>query len=149
MTLQDHFFIDRNGDLFRDMMYYFRTQCIYTRDLKKLAALKEEAGFYQLDTMIHDLEKLIDEVKLKQEKEQKKPKVILKDVKEMYKTIRDTKAAHPTTYKIIEEKSGVEQTYSVLDIVYVRDINTCFEHGKAYCSCSSTPKLVLIPKVTD
>ena len=148
-TQQEPIFIDRNGELFRDVIYCIRTNLIFTRELAKLEALHEEATYYKLDTMRHALKVWIDSVKKQQEKRQKKPKVILKDVKEMWKTLRDTKAEHPTTYKITEEKNGVETSYSVLDIVYVKDINTCFEHGKAYCACSSTPKFVLIPKSTD
>lgn len=148
-TQQEPIFIDRNGELFRDIIYCIRTNLIYTRDLAKLVALHEEAIYYKLDTMSHALKVWIDSVKAQQERRQKKPRVILKDVKEMWKTLHDTKAEHRTTYKITEEKNGVETAYSVLDIVYIKDINTCFEHGKAYCACSSTPKLVLIPKSTD
>ncbi|KAL9557577.1 hypothetical protein MBANPS3_001301 [Mucor bainieri] len=146
---QETAFIDRNGELFRDVMFYLRTGHIYTTDLKKLAALDEEAIYYKFDSMVEALQESVDAAKKQQEKRQNKPQVVLKDVKEMWKTLRDTKAAHPTTYKIVEEKNGVEKTYSVLDIVYIKDINTCFEHGKAYCGCSSTPKFVLIPTSTD
>ncbi|KAK4521071.1 uncharacterized protein ATC70_004061 [Mucor velutinosus] len=146
---QEPIFIDRNGELFRDVIFYLRTNHIYTKDLAKLAALVKEAIYYEIDSMGDALQESIDATKIQQEKRQKKPRVVLMDVKEMCKTLSDTKAAHPTTYKIVEERDGVEKTYSVLDIVYVKDINTCFEHGKPYCACSSTPKLVLAPKSTE
>ncbi|GAN09534.1 hypothetical protein MAM1_0273c09064 [Mucor ambiguus] len=148
-THQDPIFIDRNGELFRDVIFYLRTGCIYTKDLTKLAALNEEANYYEIYKMSGALQESIVTAKIQQEKRQAKPKVVLKDIKEMWKTLNNTKAAHSTTYKIVEENNGVEKTYSVLDIVYVKDINNCFEHGMSYCACSSTPKLVLIPTTTN
>ncbi|KAL0134959.1 hypothetical protein V8B55DRAFT_1345894 [Mucor lusitanicus] len=144
---QDPIFIDRNGELFRDIMFYLRTGQIYTKDIKKLAALTQEATYYEMTTMKDALQASMEDAAAARIQQKKnKPKVVLKDVKEMWKTLRDTsKEAHPTTYKIVEETNGREMTYSVLDIVYVKDINNCFEHRKSYCACSATPKFVLIP----
>lgn len=141
-------FIDRNGGLFRDIILYLRTSAIFTKDLKKLQALQEEATFYQLKTMIVELQDIIDEVEEPQDEQPNKPKVELKDVKKLWQSFNNTRIK-PPTYKLIEENNGITKAYSLIDIVYVKDINRCHEHSKSYCSCSATPKLVLVPRSTN
>ncbi|OAC97605.1 hypothetical protein MUCCIDRAFT_116264 [Mucor lusitanicus CBS 277.49] len=105
--------------LFRDIMFYLRTGQIYTKDIKKLAALTQEATYYEMTTMKDALQASMEDAaaaRIQQKKEQAQ-----------------------------KETNGREMTYSVLDIVYVKDINNCFEHRKSYCACSATPKFVLIP----
>lgn len=141
-------FIDRNGDLFRDIILYLRTNTIFTKNLKKLQALQEEATFYQLKTMIVELQDIIDEVENPPNEQPNKPKAELKDVKKLWQSFNNTRIK-PPTYKLIEENNGITKVYSLIDIVYVKDINRCNEHSKSYCSCSATPKLVLMPRSTN
>ncbi|KAG2213609.1 hypothetical protein INT46_002761 [Mucor plumbeus] len=147
-TKNNTVFINRNGDLFRDIMLYLRTSTVFTKDLKKLQALQEEAAFYQLEAMIDELQDIINEVKESQDKQPSKPKVELKDVKKMWQSFNSTRI-NPPTYKLIEENNGITKVYSLIDIVYIKDINSCREHDESYCSCSETPKLVLMPRSTN
>ncbi|CEP09452.1 hypothetical protein [Parasitella parasitica] len=138
-------YIDRSSELFQDIMLYIRENAILVKDLKKLQALLKEAIFYNIKSMIDKVQAAIIEAEELQEKQDFKPKVVLKDIRQMYDTFQSSTITKPK-YKIIEEKDGVSQDYYLIDIVYIKDINRCFDHGKAYCSCSSSPKLVLIPK---
>ncbi|KAL9558472.1 hypothetical protein MBANPS3_000890 [Mucor bainieri] len=45
-------FIDRSGDLFREILYFMRTGSATLTDKRRLASLQEEAEFYQLQGMI-------------------------------------------------------------------------------------------------
>lgn len=45
-------FIDRSGDLFRDIIYYLRTGSVTSKNKKRLGSLRKEAGFYQLKELV-------------------------------------------------------------------------------------------------
>ncbi|KAI8637831.1 hypothetical protein BD408DRAFT_40163 [Parasitella parasitica] len=144
-SAQDEIYIDRSSELFQDIMLYIRESVILVKDLKKLHALAKEAVFYDTKSMVRKLETVIVEAEELQKKQMTKPKVVLKDILKMSNTFQQSTVASPK-YRIIEEQDGVSQEYHLIDIVYVKDINRCFDHGKAYCSCSSTPKLVLVSR---
>ncbi|GAN04694.1 hypothetical protein MAM1_0071c04158 [Mucor ambiguus] len=53
-------FIDRDANLFRDVLLYLRTSTIFTRNYHKLHCLLLEAQFYQIDEMEQQAVNLIE-----------------------------------------------------------------------------------------
>ncbi|NXB59333.1 KCD15 protein, partial [Struthidea cinerea] len=66
-SLKQHYFIDRDGEIFRYILSFLRTsKLLLPDDFKDFNLLYEEAKYYQLQPMIKELERW------KQEKEQRK-----------------------------------------------------------------------------
>lgn len=66
-SLKQHYFIDRDGEIFRYILSFLRTsKLLLPEDFKDFNLLYEEAKYYQLQPMIKELERW------KQEKEQRK-----------------------------------------------------------------------------
>ncbi|XP_066570113.1 BTB/POZ domain-containing protein kctd15 [Amia ocellicauda] len=66
-SLKQHYFIDRDGEIFRYILSFLRTsKLLLPDDFKDFSLLYEEARYYQLTPMIKELERW------KQEKEQRK-----------------------------------------------------------------------------
>ncbi|KAG8143844.1 hypothetical protein E2320_000992, partial [Naja naja] len=66
-SLKQHYFIDRDGEIFRYILSFLRTsKLLLPEDFKDFSLLYEEAKYYQLQPMIKELERW------KQEKEQQK-----------------------------------------------------------------------------
>ncbi|XP_062817618.1 BTB/POZ domain-containing protein KCTD15 isoform X1 [Anolis carolinensis] len=66
-SLKQHYFIDRDGEIFRYILSFLRTsKLLLPEDFKDFHLLYEEARYYQLQPMIKELERW------KQEREQKK-----------------------------------------------------------------------------
>ncbi|XP_061329119.1 BTB/POZ domain-containing protein kctd15-like isoform X3 [Pezoporus flaviventris] len=66
-SLKQHYFIDRDGEIFRYILSFLRTsKLLLPDDFKDFNLLYEEAKYYQLQSMIKELERW------KQEKEQRK-----------------------------------------------------------------------------
>ncbi|XP_025030659.1 BTB/POZ domain-containing protein KCTD15 isoform X2 [Python bivittatus] len=66
-SLKQHYFIDRDGEIFRYILSFLRTsKLLLPEDFKDFSLLYEEAKYYQLQPMIKELERW------KQEKEQRK-----------------------------------------------------------------------------
>ncbi|KAH0619445.1 hypothetical protein JD844_000068 [Phrynosoma platyrhinos] len=66
-SLKQHYFIDRDGEIFRYILSFLRTsKLLLPEDFKDFNLLYEEAKYYQLQPMIKELERW------KQEREQKK-----------------------------------------------------------------------------
>ncbi|XP_035250831.1 BTB/POZ domain-containing protein kctd15 isoform X1 [Anguilla anguilla] len=66
-SLKQHYFIDRDGEIFRYILSFLRTcKLLLPDDFKDFHLLYEEARYYQLTPMIKELERW------KQEKEQRK-----------------------------------------------------------------------------
>ncbi|KAK5615722.1 BTB/POZ domain-containing protein kctd15 [Crenichthys baileyi] len=57
-SLKQHYFIDRDGDIFRFILSYLRTcKLLLPEDFQDFPQLYEEARFYQLAPMVRDLER--------------------------------------------------------------------------------------------
>ncbi|KAM6973189.1 BTB/POZ domain-containing protein kctd15-like isoform 1-T1 [Aplochiton taeniatus] len=57
-SLKQHYFIDRDGDIFRYILSFLRTcKLLLPEDFKEFPQLYEEARFYQLTPMIRELER--------------------------------------------------------------------------------------------
>lgn len=57
-SLKQHYFIDRDGDIFKYILSFLRTcKLLLPDDFKDFPALYEEARFYQLTPMVRELER--------------------------------------------------------------------------------------------
>ncbi|KAK3535669.1 hypothetical protein QTP70_019727 [Hemibagrus guttatus] len=66
-SLKQHYFIDRDGEIFRYILSYLRTsKLLLPEDFKEFQLLYEEARYYQLSPMVKELERW------KQEREQRR-----------------------------------------------------------------------------
>ncbi|XP_067853629.1 BTB/POZ domain-containing protein kctd15 isoform X1 [Heptranchias perlo] len=66
-SLKQHYFIDRDGEIFRYILSFLRTsKLLLPEDFKDFSLLYEEAKYYQLQPMVRELERW------KQEKEHRK-----------------------------------------------------------------------------
>ncbi|XP_038662122.1 BTB/POZ domain-containing protein kctd15-like isoform X1 [Scyliorhinus canicula] len=66
-SLKQHYFIDRDGEIFRYILSFLRTsKLLLPEDFKDFSLLYEEARYYQLQPMVRELERW------KQEKEHRK-----------------------------------------------------------------------------
>ncbi|CAL1594776.1 unnamed protein product [Knipowitschia caucasica] len=56
-SLKQHYFIDRDGDIFKHILSFLRTcKLLLPEDFKEFPALYEEARYYQLTPMVRELE---------------------------------------------------------------------------------------------
>ncbi|EPB91710.1 hypothetical protein HMPREF1544_01421 [Mucor circinelloides 1006PhL] len=67
---KEEIFIDRSGELFRDILFYLRTGFVTSSDKKKLLSLKKEAEFYQLKEMIEAIQQMMVQRSMSQLKQQ-------------------------------------------------------------------------------
>ncbi|CAK6977986.1 BTB/POZ domain-containing protein kctd15-like [Scomber scombrus] len=61
-SLKQHYFIDRDGDIFRYILSFLRTcKLLLPEDFKDFPQLYEEARFYQLSPMVRELDRWLAE----------------------------------------------------------------------------------------
>ncbi|XP_020312364.1 BTB/POZ domain-containing protein kctd15-like [Oncorhynchus tshawytscha] len=61
-SLKQHYFIDRDGDIFRYILSFLRTcKLLLPEDFKDFPQLYEEARYYQLTPMVRELERWLTE----------------------------------------------------------------------------------------
>lgn len=126
---KNEIFIDRSGELFRDILYFLRTQLLFASDIKKLRSLQKEAEFYQIEDMIQASN---SEIKNLLKDDQRAP-IIITDICKLKSTKENPK------YVILEE-NRVSKVYEILDLMHVYT-NSCYKHHNSNCNgCINTNK---------
>lgn len=138
MTDKNEIFIDRNGRLFSDVLYYLRTHSMFAKDIDMLRLLQEEAKFYQLDAMVEVSEQ---EIKNLSENDNQKVPFIVKDA-DCLKELEGK-----SNYIVLEEEENHFHVYRVVDVMNVRKYSYCARHYSLTCACPSESilKLLLYP----
>lgn len=54
-------FIDRNGEIFQDILEYWRSQKIYTESEEVLRKLRHEADYFNVQDLIHKVDGLLEQ----------------------------------------------------------------------------------------
>jgi hypothetical protein len=135
---KNEIFIDRSGELFRDILYFLRTQLLFASDIEKLRSLQKEAEFYQIQDMIQASNSEIENLL----KDDQQAPVIITDICKLKSTKENPK------YVILEE-NRVSKVYEILDLIHVYT-DSCYKQYNSNCNgCISTnrkiPKFILSP----
>lgn len=139
MTDKNEIFIDRNGRLFSDVLFYLRTHSVFAKDIDMLRLLQEEAKFYQLNAMVEVSEQEIEN--LSENGNQKVP-FIVKNA-DCLKGLQGK-----SNYNVLEEEENYFRVYKVVDVMSVRKQSYCNLHYSSNCcACPSEHilKLLLYP----
>ncbi|CAO0799211.1 unnamed protein product [Mucor circinelloides] len=139
MTDKNEIFIDCNGRLFSDVLFYLRTHSVFAKDIDMLRLLQEEAKFYQLDAMVEVSEQ---EIKNLSENGNQKVPFIVKNA-DCLKELQGK-----SNYIVLEEEENHFHVYRVLDVMNVRKNNHCGAHRSSNsCACPREHilKLLLYP----
>lgn len=133
---KEEIFIDRSGELFRDILFYLRTGFVTSSDKKKLLSLKKEAEFYQLKEMIEAVkcrEQSITETN-------KSIPICICDV-----DILDPANDGTKKYVATKAANGKVFVYQVIGVIDVFFSSYCDYHQKHGCDNCSKQKLILRP----
>ncbi|GAN10576.1 hypothetical protein MAM1_0371c10119 [Mucor ambiguus] len=144
---QDEIFIDRDGELFRQILLFLRTRVVFSRNKATLTMLLQEATFYQLDSVIHALREVLG-----QGNEQKSPseKFALEfiDLRDMFSKERDLREA--PTYTLTKNSGNSVETFAIVDFITIysradyNDYVCAHPDNNEHCRCYYYPKLVLV-----
>ncbi|KAK4514111.1 uncharacterized protein ATC70_006119 [Mucor velutinosus] len=134
--------INRDSNLFRQVLFYLRTGLIIPNDEEGVKQLLSEAKFYQCQEMVNALQIQLDKIRLSQQASTKMGLEFI-DLKKMFDQDK-------STYTLIKKTGDAVEAYSVVDYINVfsRDEykdKRC-EHRKNDCRCYYYPKLVLVPQ---
>lgn len=139
MTDKNEIFIDCNGRLFSNILFYLRTHSVFAKDIDMLRLLQEEAKFYQLDAMVEVSEQ---EIKNLSENDNQKVQFIVKDA-DCLKELEGK-----SNYIVLEEEENHFRVYKVVDVVNVIRNGFCGIHPLSTpCACPREHilKLLLYP----
>ncbi|KAI8637743.1 BTB/POZ protein [Parasitella parasitica] len=144
LSSQKEIIIDRDGDIFRQVLLYLRTGLILANDKRAVKLLLTEAEFYQCEELAFALENKLDELS---HQTPKKIGLEFIDLKKMFKEEQDQQSR--STYTLTKRTGDDLETYAIVDYINVfsRDEykNNLCEHKNKDCSCYYYPKLVLVP----
>ncbi|KAF1797789.1 hypothetical protein V8B55DRAFT_1600997 [Mucor lusitanicus] len=128
----DVIFIDRSGDLFRDILYYLRTGSVTTSNKKKLTSLQREAEFYQLQELANLLERHMDRAN-REHKE-----FLVRDM-----DFLDVSNIGVTKYIAHRQHTGKVYVYQIIGVIDVLISGYCQNHRKHGCTECHAQKLIL------
>ncbi|GAN11181.1 hypothetical protein MAM1_0497d10739 [Mucor ambiguus] len=135
-------FINRDGSLFRQVLFYLRTGLVFPDDKQGIEQLLSEATFYQFQEMVYAVQEQLDKIKLS---EQTPSKMGLEFI-DLNKMFDENQSA----YTLLKTTGNTVEAFSVVDYITVfsRDEfkNKQCQHRKNDCGCYYYPKLVLVPQ---
>ncbi|GAN04692.1 hypothetical protein MAM1_0071c04156 [Mucor ambiguus] len=133
----DEIFIDRSGNLFRDILYYLRTGTVTANNSKRLTSLQKEAEFYQMQ----ELENLIVRSKKQATQEaNRNNNIIVYDL-----DILGASNDYITNYIVRKSFGSKDDVYQLLGIIDVLISYYCQSHRKHGCTECFKKKLILRP----
>ncbi|EPB88616.1 hypothetical protein HMPREF1544_04609 [Mucor circinelloides 1006PhL] len=144
---EDELFIDRNSDLFRQILFYLRTGIILPNSEEGIKQLLSEAEVYQCQDMVNALQFQLDKRKSSQKTSSKMGLEFI-DLKRMFDGNSNEKSK--SKYTLIKKTGDDLEAFTVVDYINVfsRDEyqDKLCEHRNHDCGCYYYPKLVLVPQ---
>ncbi|KAL9539742.1 hypothetical protein MBANPS3_010092 [Mucor bainieri] len=139
---QESLFIDRDGNLFRQILFYLRTGLIWPSNEEDIKKLLCEARLYQCRDLMNVLQLELEKLQLSQQA----PSKIGLDFIDLKKMFNENKSM----YTLIKKTGDTVEAYSVVDYINVFSQNEYKDkrcvHGRDDCGCHYYPKLVLVPQ---